>query len=141
MAIKRGAGKIGTTRFNGRTKYARGRYSFAVDGGAVGDITLRGDSLPAGAIIVEALVKVTTPPTSGGAATIAVKTEGAADVNAADAISGAPWSAAGAVQLDKTTNAGSRVLTTATRPIKITVGTAALTAGVFDVVVGYIELS
>lgn len=125
--------------YMGRTKVARGLYEFALDGGAVGDIVLRGDSLPSGAIITDALIHVDTALTSGGAATVAIKTEGAADINAADAISGAPWSTTGAKRGDFTATTAP-IKTTAARNITATVATAALTAGKFSVLVFYVEL-
>lgn len=123
----------------GRVIAARGLYDFSVAGGAVGDIVLQGDAIPAGAIITDALINVDTVLTSGGAATVAIKVEGAADINAADAISGAPWSAAGAKRGDFTATTAP-VKTTAARSIVATVGTAALTAGKFTVIVFYVEL-
>lgn len=123
----------------GSKKYATAYYSFATDGGAVGDITLRGDSLPSGAIITEALLHVDTILTSGGAATVAIKSEGAADIQAAAAISGAPWSTAGAKRASLVATSAP-VKTTAARNIVATVAVAALTAGKFSVVVEYVEL-
>ena len=123
----------------GDKKYAVGYYSFALDGGAVSDITLRGDSLPSGAIITDALIHVDTVLTSGGAATVAIKVEGAADINAADLISGAPWSTGGAKRADFTATTAP-VKTTAARNIVATVGAAALTAGKFSVVIEYVEV-
>ena len=120
----------------GRVSVAVGRYDFAVDGGTVGDITLRGDTIPSGAIITDVLIRVDTVLTSGGAATVALKAESAADLNAADAISGAPWSTTGAKRGDLTATTAP-VLTTAARAIVATVATAALTAGKFRVFVTY----
>jgi hypothetical protein len=135
-----GTNKIyGGGPFMGSRKYARGLYEFALDGGAVGDITLRGDSLPSGAVILDAWLHVDTALTSGGAATVAIKTEGAADINAADAISGAPWSTTGAKRADFTATTAP-IKTTAARNIVATVGTAALTAGKFSVIIEYVEL-
>lgn len=133
---KLGLGSLGAA---GR-KTAFATYSFATDGGAVGDITLRGDTIPSGAVILDAIIRVTTALTSGGAATVAIKVESAADVNAADAISGAPWSTAGAKRGDFTATTAP-ILTTANRSIVATVGTAALTAGVFHVAVDYVEFA
>lgn len=138
MAIIEGTRKVGAGLGRGGRKSAVGLYDFAVDGGAVGDITLRGDTIPSGAVILDAYIKVTTALTSGGSATVAIKTEGAADINAADAISGAPWSTTGTKRGDFTATTAP-ITTTAARSIKATVGTAALTAGVFTVVVEYIE--
>ncbi len=139
MSITPGTMKVGAGAALGRPKPAVGLYDFAVEGGAVGDITLRGDAIPSGAIIVDSLIHVDTVLTSGGSATVAIKTEGAADVNAADAISGAPWSTTGAKRGDLTATTAP-VKTTAARSIVATVGTAALTAGVFRIVVWYVEL-
>ncbi len=123
----------------GRVRTAVGNYSFAVDGGVVGDITLRGDTIPSGAVIIDSLIKVTTAVTGGGSATLAIKAEGAADINAADAVSGAPWSTTGAKRGDHTATSAP-ITTTAARSIVATVGTAALTAGAFKVVVFYVSL-
>lgn len=139
MGIIEGTSKVGAGVPGGRVKAAVGLYDFGVDGGAVGDIPLRGDRIPSGAVIVDSLIHVDTVLTSGGAATVAIKTQGAADVNAADAISGAPWSSTGAKRGDLTATSAP-VKTTAARTITATVGTAALTAGKFSVVVWYVEL-
>lgn len=136
MAVRPGTGKVGSTRFEGKIKVARARYSFASEGGAVGDIALRGDKVPSGAIVVDGYVDVTTAVTSGGAATVAVKLQAAADLNAADAI--AAIGATGARKLDKFGDDTARVKTTAERTVTLTVGTAALTAGVLDVYLVYI---
>jgi hypothetical protein len=139
VGIIEGARKIAAGGGMGQVKVARGLYDFATDGGAQGDITLRGDSIPSGAIIIDALIHVDTVPTSGGAATIAIKTEGAADINAADAYNGAPWSTTGAKRGDFTATTAP-IKTTAARSIKATVATADLTAGKFSVMVFYVEL-
>ena len=128
-------GKIANSK-----RVARAEYSFAVDGGAVGDIALRGQNIPSGAIITDVLIKVGTALTSGDAATVALKAESAADLNAADAIAGAPWSTTGVKRGDLDADTAP-VLTTADRTITATVGTAALTAGVFTVLVEYHELA
>lgn len=139
MPIIEGGGTIGGLGL-GRVKPARAQYEFAVDGGAVGDITLRGDTIPSGAIIVDALLHVDTVLTSAGStATVAIKTQSAADINTADVISGAPWSTTGAKRADLTATTAP-VKTTAARPIVATVAVQALTAGKFTVVVWYLEL-
>lgn len=139
MAIIEGTEKVGAQTRGGR-KSAVGVYSFASLGGAVGDITLAGDTIPSGAAILDAYIKVSTALTSGGAATVAITVESAADINAAAAISGAPWSTTG-VKRATFTATTAPVVTTAARSIKATVATAALTAGVFTVVVEYIEFA
>lgn len=119
----------------------RGRYNFAVDGGAVGDIDLTTDAqIPANAVILGGFAEVDTVPTSGGSATIAVKVEGAGDIIAAAAISGAPWSTTGRKSVVPVFTGATTVKTTAARKIQATVATAALTAGAFDVVLFYVEL-
>jgi hypothetical protein len=122
----------------GALRVARASYSFAADGGAVSTIALTGSTVvPSGAIILATLLNVTTAPTSGGAATISVGVEAAADQQAAAAISGAPWSTTGAKWATQTFTTAPDV-TTAARDISIAVATAALTAGAFDVYVFYI---
>lgn len=138
MPIIEGTRKLEGSLGRGSSHIAHGLYDFAVDGGAVGDIVLRGDAVvPSGAIISDAWIHVDTALTSGGAATVAIKSEGAADINAADAISGAPWSTTGAKRADFTATTAP-ILTTAARTITATVGTAALTAGKFSVYVEYL---
>lgn len=107
-------------------------YDFATDGGAVGDITL-GGSVPSGAVILGGYLRVVTAPTSGGAATVAVKLEGAGDIVAAAAISGAPWSTTGYKDIIPDSTGSTAVRTTNTRAVAATIATAALTAGKFEV--------
>lgn len=140
MPIIEGAGRVGVGLGTGRRRMAVGLYDFGTDGGAVGDITLRGDTIPSGAIITDVLIHVDTALTSGGSATVALKAESAADLNAADAISGAPWSTTGAKRGDLTATTAP-VKTTAARAIVATVATAALTAGKFSVYVSYLEIA
>ncbi len=125
-----------------RQKVARGDYSFAVDGGAVSTIALTGGLLiPSGAIITRGFIEVTTALTSGGAATIAVQVEAAGDICAATAV--ASWTAGRKNILPAPTSgsltASTAVKTTAARDISIVIATAALTAGVFKVVLEYVE--
>ncbi|WP_433225592.1 hypothetical protein [Actinomadura formosensis] len=119
----------------------RGRYDFAVDGGAVGDIDLTPEAqIPANAVVLGGFAEVDVPPTSGGAGTLAVKVEGAGDIIAAAAVSGAPWSTTGRKSVVPVFTGATSVKTTAARKIVATVATAALTAGVVDVVLFYVEL-
>lgn len=122
-------------------KVARGRYDFVVDGGAVGDIDLTNAAqIPANAVILGGFVEVDTALTSGGSGTMAVKVEGAGDIVAAAAVSGAPWSTTGRKSVVPAFTGATTVKTTAARKIQATVATAALTAGAFDVVLFYVEL-
>lgn len=123
-------------------KEASGEYSFAADGGAVGAITLRsgnsaGNGIPGGSVILGGYIEVDTAVTSGGAATISVGSEGAADLLAATAISGAPWSTTGRKSVIPVFTGVTTVKTTVARSLTITIATAALTAGAFRVVVFY----
>lgn len=119
----------------------RGRYSFATDGGAQGDINLTAQALiPPNAIILGGFIEVDTAITSGGSATVAVKVEGGGDILAAAAIGGAPWSTTGRKSVIPVFTGATTVKTTAARRIVATVATADLTAGAFDVVLFYTEL-
>lgn len=118
-------------------KSVRGRYSFADDGGAVSTIVITAEKIPADATILGGLVEVDTVLTSGGAATVAVQVEAANDIVTAAAISGAPWSTTGRKSVIPVFTGATTVKTTAKRDISIVIGTAALTAGIFDVVLFY----
>jgi hypothetical protein len=118
-------------------------YDFAVDGGAVGTINMRPyggtqPQIPAGAIIDRAMLEVLTIPTSGGAPTLACQVEGAGDVQAAAAISGAPWSSLGRKN-GTPQAAATSVKTTAARTPALVVATAALTAGVVRLYLDYFD--
>lgn len=140
MGIIEGSLKIGGFGL-GETKAAMGRYNFATDGGAVGTINLRGDHLPAGAVIVDALLIVDTALAGGtGTDTLSLGSEAAADVQAAAARSGAPWSTAGAKRVSLTATSAP-VQTTAARNLTFTIAGTALTAGAFRVVVSYVEVT
>lgn len=140
MPVIEGTDKVGTGLGAGHPKLARGFYEFALDGGVIGDIALRGDSLPLGAVITDVLISVDTAVTSGGSATVALKAESSADLLTAAAISGAPWSTTGAKRATFVATTAP-VKTTAKRSITATVATAALTAGKFSVTVTYLDLA
>lgn len=125
-------------------KEATGEYDFAVDGGAVSTITLRGalsysvgNDIPIGSVIESGYIEVDTVPTSGGSATIAVSAEGAGDLVTAAAISGTPWSSTGRKSIIPVATGATSVKTTAARQLTIAIATAALTAGKFRVVIHY----
>lgn len=125
-----------------RVKTARGIYSFAADGGAVSTIPLMGaTNIPAGATIVGGFIDVTTPLTSGGAATIAVQVEAANDILTAVAV--ASWTAGRKNILPALTSgaltAATVVRTTVARDISVVIAAQALTAGVFSVVLFYTD--
>ncbi|MBP2325332.1 hypothetical protein JOF56_005717 [Kibdelosporangium banguiense] len=122
----------------GRLKPVAAVYDFAVDGGAVGDIPLRGDAVPAGAIIVDALLHVDGALVSANG-TAALRAEAAGDIQTAAAATAAPWNGTGPKRASLTATSPP-VKTTARRPIVLSIGTAALTAGRFTVVLWVVEL-
>jgi len=114
----------------------RGRYDFAVDGGAISTIALTsGTPIPSGSVIVGGYVDVITQLT-GATATIAAQVEAANDILTAVAV--ASWTVGRKNVLPAPTSgaltASTAVKTTAARDISIVIATAALTAGVFDIV-------
>src|SRR4051794_35535642 len=94
MPIIENTGKVLGGVGLGRLKPATAVYDFTVDGGAVGDITLRGDATPAGAIVVDALIHVDTAPASPNGP-LALRVETAGDIQTAAAATAAPWAGAG----------------------------------------------
>lgn len=122
-------------------KVVRGRYDFAIDGGAVGTVDLTVDAqIPNNAIILGGFAEVDSVLTSGGSATVAVNVESAGDIVAAAAISGAPWSTTGRKSVVPAFTGATVIRTTTARKIQATIATAALTAGTFDVVLFYVVL-
>lgn len=137
------AGKAGSFGINqpgrGETQEIILNYDFAKDGGAVGDIAMRGEAVPSGAIVTDALIIVDTPPTSDGSATIAIKLQGANDVQTAAAFDGSPWSAATAKRASAITATAAPLKATAARQATVTVGTADLTGGTFKLILKYVQ--
>lgn len=123
---------------DGQTQWALADYSFAADGGAVGNINLLPSNLPAGAVLLAGYLEVLVVPTSAGGATIGISSEGAGDLVAPAAISGAPWSTTGRKNLIPAFTGATSVKLTAARNIVAVIGTAALTAGSFRVAVAYL---
>ena len=140
MAIIESTDRLGDGLSMGEIKHAVAEYDFAKDGGAVSTINLRGDSIPSGAIIVNALIDVRTIPTSGGAATIALNTEGAGDIQVATSYNASPYSTATPKRGGAMNGTATPIKTTAKRPIQATIAAAALTAGKFKVLVSYLEV-
>jgi hypothetical protein len=118
-------------------KVARAKYAFATEGGAQGAINL-GVTIPSGAVILFGYLDVQTAPTGTGA-TIAISVEAANDIVTAAAISGAPWSTTGRKSIIPVATGATSVKTTQARAVTATVGTADLTAGIFEVVLYYSE--
>jgi hypothetical protein len=116
----------------------KGSYDFAVDGGLVSTITLRSNDgeIPIGSVIEGGYADVVTPLASA-TGTGALQAEAANDIIAAAAASGAPWSTAGRKSVVPSFTGATTVKTTAKRKPALVVGTAALTAGKFDLVLFY----
>jgi len=106
---------------------------------ATGDATLRtvaahgvGVTLPIHAIVVGGFVDVNTAFTSAGStATVAISVEGANDIIAAAAVSGAPFSTINrkAIVPKANTPESTSVKCTAAREITVTIAVQALTGG------------
>ena len=121
----------------GAVARATATYSFARDGGAVGTINLPGDVVPSGSTVLGGYIDVTTVLTSAGAATAGAQVEAAGDLQPAVVVTGAPWSTTGRKSITPAFTGATSLRTTADRSIALAVGTAALTAGAFTVVLFY----
>lgn len=127
---------MATNGLENRKYVAQFEYDFNRDGGAVGDITLRGASLPDGALIDIGKVFVNAQVTSGGLATLALKLVSSDDVLAASPVAGFTANAIMDTVPNGTAANAVRVTTNGTKLI-LTVGTAALTAGKFTACLEY----
>lgn len=115
-----------------------GEYDFAVDGGAIGSITLRGDNtIPAGSVITGGFLEVDTLFTTGTGATMAINVESAGDIIAATVVSGAPYSTTGRKSIIPAATGATSVKTTVPRSIVATIATGTVTAGKGRVVLFY----
>lgn len=123
-------------------KTVQAEYDFAVDGGAVGTITLRaapdtgdnqGNTIPAGSVITHGYIDVATACLSA-TGTIAVQVEGAGDILAATGQAGLT---VGRKSVVPAATGATAVKTTAARSIAVVIGTAAFTAGKLRVVLFY----
>jgi hypothetical protein len=106
-----------------------GEYDFAVDGGAIGTITLRGSGhapIPNGSIILSGVVEVLTTLTSGGSETTAFTVESAGDILAATAVASM---GAGLKSVVPAGTGVTAIKTTAERAVTMTIAVATLTAG------------
>lgn len=116
------------------SRWAKVEYDFATDGGTVGEKAL-GVSLPDNALVLSCIVEKVTVFASSGSATVALHAEGAGDILAATAFDNAQYTVdvAPAAAL-----AASKFKTTASREIKLTIATAALTAGKYNFHIEYL---
>lgn len=120
-----------------RIRHAIAEYDFALDGGAVGTLQLRGGKIPQGAIIVDSLLEVETVP-NASLDTLSLGAEITTDLQAAAARNAAPWSTVGAKRMTLTATAAP-IKTTAERSVQFAINTSVLTAGKFKVSVSYLE--
>jgi hypothetical protein len=128
------AAELGT----GLVRFAHALYDFSVDGGAVGAITPSKTAvIPANAIIVGCTVNSPTAVTSGGSATVAVGTSAGSAANSLLTATAKASLSANALVNGAATFAAP-VKMTAPGSITVTVGTAALTAGVIEVFAFYV---
>lgn len=117
----------------------KAQFDFSVLGGAQGSVTLKDEdgadaTLPSGAIITRVWIDSITDPTSGGAATVALSSEGAADLLAATAIAGIT----GIIEGLPDGTAAQMIKLTAAREIVAVIATADLTAGKFNVFIEFV---
>lgn len=128
-----GSSAAGTNNLN----VAHAVYSFATDGGAVSTITpVLGATIPANAIIVGATVNSTTAVTSAGSATVSVGTSAGSSTTSILAATGKASFTTDAL-LNGVPVFATPVKLTAAGAITLTVGTAALTAGIIEVFAYY----
>jgi hypothetical protein len=141
--IQPGTGKIGSGNHVGRIKYARALYDFAVDAGAVGTIALRGDTIPAGAILVDAFVEVETAFAPTTTTTVALAVESAGDLRAAGLTNASPLvlSSTGVKRTLVAGDSATLVKTTTAQTVDLVIAAGAVTAGKCSVVVAYVELT
>jgi|TARA_R110001583_G_scaffold28409_2_gene100854 hypothetical protein len=121
---------------NPKKHYITAKYDFAVDatgaGGFPRTITLATTStLPDNAIVNEVVMYCPTAVTSAGAATLGINAGG---VNVTDLVAKAVLTDEVVVSTEKV-KAGGKA--TSAAPIKVINGTAAFTAGVVEITVGY----
>lgn len=138
--VYRGLNPVNGNGGLGSAGNAKMTYDFAVDGGAVSTITpTNSPTIPANAIILGGTIDITTTLTSGGAATIALGTSaGSSTTSLKGATAVASWSAGQLALVPVFTAATYVKLTAAGRPT-LTIATAALTAGKFDVNLLYVQ--
>lgn len=127
-------------------------YSFAIDGGAVGNITLRGGTIPSGAVVCGALSICTGAITAGASGTMKMSLESDGDlqgiINTADfTATGSIGGVVGGGFTDPvvfgsllTFSYGATppaIVTTSAQSVVLAVGTAALLTGTFDLYLTY----
>lgn len=123
--------------FYSELRAARMIYNFAADGGAVSTLTPKNSTLlPATAVIVGATINSTTAVTSGGAGTLAVGTSAGSSTTSILAATAKASLSANAL-LNGVPVFATPLKLSAAGQLNVTIGTAALTAGIVEVVVYY----
>lgn len=132
---------VGTQLTTEKKWLIRATYDFAVSGGAIGTITLKGSegagapTIPKGAIVTKVIFDTVTATASGGSATLAFGTGQAGnDLKAATAY-GTYTALLAGVPVE---TAATAIKMTADRNPTVTIATAALTAGKIYVLIEYI---
>lgn len=121
-----------------RVLLAVNEYDFALDGGAVGTINLRGLVIPQDSIITDTLLIVHVALTGGTITdTLSLGAETLIDLQAAAARNAAPWSTAGARRITLNATAVPIRATIERRP-RFTINGTALTAGRFTLITHFI---
>jgi hypothetical protein len=120
---------------------AKMTYVFGVDGGAISTITpTNSPTVPVGAIVLGGVIDITTTLTSGGAATIALGFGSGAQVAALKAATAvASWTAGTTLVIIPIFTSATYFKLTAAARMTLTVAAAALTAGVMDVNIVYVQ--
>lgn len=119
-------------------RMCKSTYDFTVLGGATGTLPLTGGTIPINSLVVAGLCEVITAPTTGSTTTIALQVEGANDVITAASVAGAPWSTTGRKAIVPVwSDLTKTIRTTAARVPSAVIGTAAATAGKFDLFLLY----
>lgn len=125
----------------GGFKVAKCHYDFAVDGGAASTIALTAQKLPVGATVVGGYLDVTTALTNGGGtSTVGLQVQAANDIVNGITIAGAPWSTISKTAIIPvwTFSTWVTVASTAKAP-SVVIATTALTAGVFDLYLFWLD--
>ncbi len=115
-----------------------GHYDFDQDGGVEGTIELRSDDgpIPVGSVITGGYLEVVTALDSGGMATAALQVEAANDTVTQAAFDDAAWGE-GENDIIPDATGSATLKTTDSRSPALVIGTADLTAGVFNLVLFY----
>jgi hypothetical protein len=136
--------KQGGRLYMGNDKFAVSEYDFAVDGGAVGSITMRGDALPQNAIITQGIIQVDTILGGGtGTDNLSITIESVNDLQTTAARNGSPWSTTGPKWTSNGAHGGTvsqPILTTQKRTPTFVIAGTPLTSGKFRLITEYVEI-